>query len=199
MDRVMPLEWLVSVGPLAGLLLRGAVGSQLPTRTGCCARPLHLVGCATCGCCLVHTHCCRDDPAPCGCCTSAVQTGRTPADCDSHRSGVQSALRAPASPAVSLVPQVQNRVQQGAETRSSLIALQLQGSEVEVLVDPAVRALSGTKQVEVVVCTVVVSLSASDYPQYDRGTLHPHRKHAWCSSVMAVPSRWKQSKASILL
>ena len=185
----MPLEWLVSVGPLAGLLLRGAFGSQLPTRTGCCARPLHLVGCATFGCCLVHIHYCRGDPAPCGCCTSVVQTGRTPADCGSHGSGARSALLVSASPVASVVPQVRNPSPQGAETRSSSKALQLLSSEVEVPWEFG-RALSGTKQVEEV-CSVVVSLSASDYPQYDRGTLHLRRTHAWCSSVMAVPSQWK--------
>ena len=89
------------------------------------------------------------------------------------------------------VPQVLNPFLQGAVTRSSSKARQLLSSEVEGLVEPVERALSGTKQVEVVVCSVVVSLSASDYPQYDRGTLHLGRTHAWCSSVMAVPSRWK--------
>ena len=163
-DQAMPPVWLASDVHLAELHGRRAAGSQLPAGIGCCARPLHLEGCATCGCSPVRTHCCRGDPSPCGCCTSAVQTGRTPADCDSHRSGVRSALRAPASPAVSLVPQVQNHVQQGAETRSSLTVLPLQGSEVEVLVDPVVRALSGTEPVEAVVCSVVVLLSTG-YPQ----------------------------------
>ena len=163
-DRVTPLEWLVSVCPLAGLPSRGAVGSPLPTRIGCCARPLHLVGCATFGCCLVHIHYCRGDPAPCGCCTSVVQTGRTPADCGSHGSGARSALLVSAIPVASVVPQVRNPSPQGAETRSSSKALQLLCSKVEVPVDPAGRALSGMKQVEVVVCSVVVSLS-SGYPQ----------------------------------
>ena len=165
MDRGTPLEWLVSACPLAGLPLQCAVGSPLPTRIGCCARPLLLVGCATFGRCLVHTHCYRGDLAPCGCCTFVVQTGRTPVDCDSRRSDVRSAHHAPASLAVSLVPQVPNHVQQGAETRSSLIVLPLQGSEVEVLVDPVVRALSGTEQVEAVVVYSVVVLLSTGYPQ----------------------------------
>ena len=63
------------------------------------------------------------------------------------------------------MPQVQNHVQQGAETRSSLTVLPLQGSEVEVLVDPVVRALSGTEQVEAVVVYSVVVLLSTGYPQ----------------------------------
>ena len=70
----------------------------------------------------------------------------------------------PASLAVSSVPLVLYHVQQGALKRSSWIALPLQRIEVEVLVDPVVRALSGTEPVEAVVCSVVVLLS-TDYPQ----------------------------------
>ena len=62
------------------------------------------------------------------------------------------------------MPQVLCHVQQGALMRSSWIALPLQRSEVEVLADLVVRALSGTEQVEAVVYSVVVLLSTG-YPQ----------------------------------
>ena len=87
-----------------------------------------------------------------------------------------------------VVPRAQIPSQQEVEMRSSLKVLPLRRSKEVVLWDSDVRALSGVKQVVVVCPDVVVLL---DYPQYDRGTLHPNRMHAWCSSVLAVPSHWK--------
>ena len=164
-DRAMPNEKLASVVHLAELHGRRAVGNHLPARIGCWTRPLPLEGCVTCGWSPVRTRCRRGDPVLCGHCASASQTGRTPADCGSHGSGARSALLVSAIPVASVVPQVRNPSPQGAETRSSSKALQLLSSEVEVPWDPVGRALSGTKQVEVVVVYSVVVLLSTDYPQ----------------------------------